>query len=237
MGIFSPSKKKNPEEAKKDVVALVQRVQAASRQDQSQPSQDIPWDTPLGETQMASQIQYVKGEGKENKAEYRIGKASVPAALITRILDSNKNSSDTKLGSILFARIEKKHPKFVDALEASGIELSDAIKQMREIKPPKFQGTGQRTPKIAKTAEALAKGICKRFKGEPEEIVKKFAALVSSDEFQKEAIDIISSYKKQFGLNSLGFIKCTSRMGNPAAQKALAKFRATRAPKVKISAK
>jgi hypothetical protein len=84
----------------------------------------------------------------------------------------------------------------------------------------------ERATKVEKAAETFAKGICKRFKGSPEEVVAAFLEIVAKPEFKTEALDVISAYQKNFGQTSLGFIKTSNRKGNPAAQKALAKHRA-----------
>jgi hypothetical protein len=52
--------------------------------------------------------------------------------------------------------------------------------------------------------------------------------LVSKPEFKTEAIDCISAFEKYFGKTGLDFIKTSNRKGNPAAQKALAKARASK---------
>ena len=84
----------------------------------------------------------------------------------------------------------------------------------------------QRASKVAEAAELFSKGICKRFKGSPEEVVDAFLETVTRPEFKSEAVDCISAFKKNFGESKLGFIKTSNRQGNPAAQKALAKARA-----------
>ena len=83
----------------------------------------------------------------------------------------------------------------------------------------------QRASKVERAAEAFAKGICKRFKGSPEEIVDAFLEIVGKAEFKIEAVDVISAYQKNFGQTSLGYIKTSNRKGNQAAQDALAKRR------------
>ena len=79
---------------------------------------------------------------------------------------------------------------------------------------------------MVRAAELFSKGICKRFKGTPEEVVAAFLETVAKPEFKTEVVDCISAFKKNFGESKLGYIKTSNRMGNPAAQKALAKARA-----------
>jgi hypothetical protein len=123
----------------------------------------------------------------------------------------------------------EKYPKVLDALDAYGINPTAAVssfKKLQEENQPVRNVGGQRASKVVRAAELFSKGICKRFKGTPEEMVESFIELVSNSEFKKEAVDCISAYKKTFGESKLGFTKTSNRQGNPAAQKALAKARA-----------
>ena len=168
---------------------------------------------------------YHTGSGKENKAEYRIGKASVPAAVISRLEKEVAGKPETKKGFIIYGKLEKRYSKFLEALDVAELDYVAALGLMKEVKPKKAAGTGQRTGKVEKTAEALAKSVCKRFKGTPEKIVEAFATLVGSSEFQSDLKEIISVYQKDFGTTTLGYTKTSNRKANPAAMKALEKFR------------
>jgi hypothetical protein len=177
---------------------------------------------------MAEHIIFVKGTGKANKAAFLVGVEKVPAAVITRLMTGLSDLSGAKLDRTFYQGLEK-YPKVLDALDAYGINPAMAVgsfKKLQEENQPAKRLAGQRPSKVVRAAELFSKGICKRFKGSPEEMVDGFLEMVSSTEFKKEAVDCISSYKKNFGESKLGFIKTSNRQGNPAAQKALAKARA-----------
>jgi len=111
-------------------------------------------------------------------------------------------------------------------MDKADLDYVAALEQMKALKPVKATGgTGERAGKVEKTAEALVKGICKRFKGTPAEMIESFLKVVTGEEFKKEAEDIIRSYQKQFGTGNTGFTKTSGRKGNPKAIKALAAAR------------
>lgn len=177
---------------------------------------------------MAEHIIFVKGTGKTNKAAYLVGVEKVPAAVVTRLMTALSDLSGSKLDRAFYQGLEK-YPKVLDALDAYGLSPAVAVgsfKRLQEENQPVKSVAGQRPSKVVRAAELFSKGICKRFKGSPIEMVDGFLELVSKPEFKSEAVDCISAFKKNFGESKLGFIKTSNRKGNPAAQKALAKARA-----------
>jgi len=179
---------------------------------------------------MAEPIIYVKGTGKANKAAYLVGTEKVPAAVVTRLLTALHDLSGSKMDRAFYQGLAK-YPKVLDALDAYGLNPSVAVssfKKLHEENQPIKNPAIQRASKLVKVAEMFSKAICKRFKGEPLEMVDAFLELVSKPEFKSEAVDCIANFKKNHGESKLGFIKTSDRKGNPAAQKALAKARAAK---------
>jgi hypothetical protein len=179
---------------------------------------------------MFDPITFAKGTGKANRAAYHLGAEKVPAAVITRLLNALSGLSGAKLDRSFYQGLEK-YPDFLDALDANGMNPAIAMESftaLQKTNSPDKNSTGQRASKAAKAAELFSKGMCKRFKGSPEEVVDAFLELVAKPEFKTEAVDCITAFKKNFGESTLGFIKTSNRKGNPAAQKALAKARARR---------
>ena len=177
---------------------------------------------------MAEPIIFVKGTSKNNKAAYLVGTEKVPAAVITRLLTALHDHSGSKMDREFYQGLAK-YPKVLDALDAYGLSPALAVgsfKRLQEENQPAKTPGSQRATKVVRAAELFSKGICKRFKGTPEEVVAAFLELVAKPEFKTEAVDCITAFKKNFGESTLGFIKTSNRKGNPAAQKALAKARA-----------
>ncbi len=177
---------------------------------------------------MAEPIIFVKGTSKTNKAAYLVGTEKVPAAVITRLLTALHDQSGSKMDRAFYQGLAK-YPKILDALDAYGLAPAVAVgsfKRLQEENQPVKNVTGQRASKVVRSAELFSKGMCKRFKGTPEEVVDAFLETVTKPEFRSEAVDCIAAYQKNFGESKLGFIKTSNRKGNPAAQTALAKARA-----------
>jgi len=184
-----------------------------------------------GESMPTMKIQYVKGTGKENKAEFKLGKASVPASVISRTIKETEGKPENRKAFIIYGKLQKNYGSFLEALDAASLDYVDALNQMKELRPQKAAGTAHGAGKVQRTAVALAKPICKRFKGTPEEMIEAFLEAVNSPEFKKETIDIISANQKNFGKSALGFTKTSNRKGNPNAMKALEKVRKQKANK------
>jgi len=177
---------------------------------------------------MAEPIIFVKGTGKANKAAYLVGTEKIPAAVVTRLLTALKDLSGAKLDRSFYQALDKYTP-VLDALDAYGLTPTVAVESFRKLQKENQavpDPAKQRPSKVARMAEVISKGICKRFKGTPEEMVDGFLEMVGKPEFKSEAVDCISAFKKNFGESKLGFTKTSNRQGNPAAQKALAKARA-----------
>jgi hypothetical protein len=173
-------------------------------------------------------IHYVPGKGKSNRAAYLVGTEKVPAAVITRLLKALQGQTGGKIDRLFYQGLDK-YPSVLDAIDTYGLMPSEAVAEFAKIQQENEKARApkqERATKVEKAAETFAKGICKRFKGSPEEVVAAFLDIVAKPEFRTEAIDVISAYHKNFGQTSLGFIKTSNRKGNPAAQKALAKHRA-----------
>ncbi|HWQ08913.1 MAG TPA: hypothetical protein VN436_07395 [Holophaga sp.] len=187
----------------------------------------------IKEELMTNLINYVPGKGKENKAVYLVGTEKVPAAVITRLLNNLSGMTGPKLDRSFYQGLSK-YPRVLDALDAyslAPVVAVESFKHLQEQNRVEKTSAQKRASKVEKAAEVFAKGICKRFKGAPEEMVAAFLEIVSKTEFKNEVTDIVAAYEKNFGRSTMGYIKTSKRKGNPAAQKALAKMRIQKAKK------
>jgi len=169
-------------------------------------------------------IEYVLGQGREVKAEYQLGSATVPAGTVTRML----NALTGKTGSALtraFYQGFVKYSEFLDALDKENISPVEALAELQALRPVKVQVVRQRASTAAKAAETFAKGICKRFSGDtPAELIKAFRLMVMDEDFSKELTSQLASYLGEYGTSN-GHIKTSNRKANPKALAALAKAR------------
>lgn len=169
-------------------------------------------------------INYVPGTSVTDKAEYTLGKVSIPAATVTRLLDKVEGKSGASLDRLFYQSLMK-YGEFLEALEKADIAPAKAIEVFRSLKPVKMP-VGDRASRMEKLAEVLAPKICQRFAGEePETIIDAFLAAVAKPEFKIEALDVIKSHKASFGMSPTGHIKTSGRKANPKALKALAAYR------------
>ena len=174
---------------------------------------------PKGDEPMS--IKFIKGAGKGDRASFVVGKTVVPVSVISRVEKACEGKLEQRQGFIIFAALQSKYAPALEAIDKLGISYPEALKQMVALKPVKAAGKSSRAPKLAKTGEAIAKGVVKRFKGSPKEIVASFVALAGDSAFQNELVGILESYQKQNGLSPTGHIKSSNRKANPKAMKAL----------------
>jgi len=176
---------------------------------------------------MSELINFIKGTSKSDKASYGVGKDKVPASVVTRLLTAVQDASGSKLDRE-FYRAMAKYGKVLDSLDALGVTPTQAVERFRSLqienRPAKAEGA-RRATKVEKVGEAVAKVLCKRFKGSATEIVDEFMQIMKKPEFKAKVAECIDGYETTYGKNALGYIKTSGRKGNPAAQKALAKAR------------
>jgi len=165
-------------------------------------------------------IEFIKGTGKSDKARFILAKQEVPQAVITRLMDKLDGKSGAALDRIFYQGLEK-YEDFLTAMEAASITPAIAVEQMEKLKPVKEVKAGTRKTKGVLLAASVSKLIARRFKGQPEEMVKDFLDAVSKPEFTGAVIAQLTSFKAEFGSNALGFIKVSGRQSNPAAIAAL----------------
>lgn len=171
---------------------------------------------------MAS-ISFHPGKGVKDKAEYRLGKTSVPKSVITRLLKTIKGKSGVALDRIFYQGMAR-YGTFLEAMEANNITPDLAVKEFTALLPKIA-----RKLRIEREAEGVAKILAKKYANlSPKEMVEKFIATVNREEFKDEVVSLLKGYEKAYKRNAFGRIKTSNRMGNAKAVKALAAFRATK---------
>jgi hypothetical protein len=165
-------------------------------------------------------ITYHPGKGVKDKAEYRLGKSSVPKSVITRLLKAIAGKTGVALDRVFYQGMAR-YAAFLEAMEANNITPENAVKEFTALKPGK---SGKL--RIEREAEGVAKVLAKKYSNlSPKEMVEKFVATANRQEFKDEVVDILKGYEKTYKRNAFGRIKTSNRMGNSKAIKALAAFR------------
>lgn len=171
-------------------------------------------------------ITYHPGKGVKDKAEYRLGKASVPKSVITRLLKSMEGKAGVALDRVFYQGMAK-YGTFLEAMEANNITPENALKEFQALKPRKAG-----TLRIQREAEGVAKILAKKYANlSPKEMAEKFVATVNRQEFKDEVIDILKGFEKNYKRSATGRIKTSNRIGNSKAIKALAAFRGKKVKK------
>jgi hypothetical protein len=143
-------------------------------------------------------IKYQPGTDKSNRAAFVCGKASIPAAMISRVLKAIEGKSDSVRTRTFIAKLAPKHGDFFDAMEKAGISDQEAIKQLTELAPVKEKAA----PRITKEASAVAKMLCRKYaKKTPDEMFSAFTETMSRPEFKVLVIELVSEFEKKFRRN------------------------------------
>ena len=165
-------------------------------------------------------ITYHPGKGVKDKAEYRLGKSSVPKSVITRLLKAVEGKTGVALDRLFYQGMAR-YGAFLEAMEANNITPENAVKEFIDLRPRKAGKL-----RIEREAEGVAKILAKKYAHlSPKEMVEKFVATANRQEFKEEVIDILKGFEKTYKRNAFGRIKTSNRMGNSKAMKALAEFR------------
>jgi len=149
-------------------------------------------------------IKYQPGTDKTNRAAFICGKASIPAAMISRVLKAIEGKSDSAKVRTFISKLAPKHSDFFDALEKAGISDLDAISKLIELAPKKKEAA----PRIAKEASAVVKMLCRKYaKKSPDEMFTAFSETMSRPEFKALVIELVGESEKKFGRNAQGRIR------------------------------
>lgn len=149
-------------------------------------------------------IKYQQGTGKGNRAVFVCGKATIPAAMISRVLKAIEGKSDSTKTRIFISKLAPKHGDFFDAMEKAGISDQKAIQKMAELAPVKEKAA----PRITKEASAVAKMLCRKYSGKTgDEMFAAFLETVNRSEFKALVVELVGESEKKFGRNALGRIR------------------------------
>lgn len=165
-------------------------------------------------------IKYQIGTGKGNRAAFVCGKASVPAAMVSRVLKAIEGKSDSARIRTFIAKLAPKHGDFFEAMERAGITEQDAITQMAALAPVKEKAA----PRITKEATAVAKMLCRKYANKtPDEMFAAFAETVGRPEFKALVVELVGESEKKFGRNPMGRIRVRAERKDLAGNAAKAR--------------
>lgn len=143
-------------------------------------------------------IKYQKGTDKKNRAVFVCGKATVPAAMVSRVLNTIEGMSESMKNRTFIAKLMPKHGDFFEAMEKAGISEQKAIEVMASLAPAKEKAT----PRLSKEAAAVAKMLCRKYaKMTPDAMFAAFAETMNRPEFKVLVIELVSEFEEKFRRN------------------------------------
>ena len=114
-------------------------------------------------------ITYHPGKGVKDKAEYRLGKGSVPKSVITRLLKAVEGKTGVALDRVFYQGMAR-YGAFLESMEANNITPELAMKEFLGLLPKKAGKL-----RIEREAEGVAKILAKKYANlSPKEMVEKF---------------------------------------------------------------
>ena len=164
-------------------------------------------------------IKYLKGAGKQVKAQFQLGNVSVPAAAFARIEKDAEGKTETALGRIFITGLGKKYQNFLEAVEEKGLSYPEAFLFMKAARPAAEPAGDKGRSRTKKEAMAIARALCRKYAGKtPEEMVEAFMETVKADAFRAEIVLHIKALEGQFQRNEQGKIRVRSTRPGMADQ-------------------
>ncbi len=153
-------------------------------------------------------IKFIKGTGKNVKAQFQLGNISVPASAFTRIENEAKDKSETAISRIFITGLGKKYQNFLELLEEKGISCQEAFQYMKNARPVKITSGGTTRSRTKREAQAIARALCRKYLSKtPQDMVTAFIETVKSEEFVAEIVAHIHSYEEKYKRTEKGRIR------------------------------
>jgi hypothetical protein len=153
-------------------------------------------------------IKYLKGAGKQLKAQFQLGNVSVPAAAFARIEKDAEGKTETALARIFITGLGKKYQNFLEAVEEKGLSYQEAFQFMKAARPTAEPAGEKGRSRTKKEAMAIARALCRKYAGKsPEDMVESFMETVKAESFRSEVIQHIKALENQFQRNEQGKIR------------------------------
>ena len=149
---------------------------------------------------------FVKGSGRTQKAQIKIGNVLVPAGVITRLLGKMKGQPEKTQERLFIAGLTGSYDALLDEIDRAGMTPAQAIEALAAIKATGGRIQGNR--KFKREADAVAKALCRKYAGKkPSEMVDAFLKTVSEPGFKGEVVTIRSELEKKNSRNAQGKIR------------------------------
>jgi len=149
---------------------------------------------------------FVKGSGRTQKAQIKIGNVVVPSSIITRLLGKLNGQPEKTQERLFIAGLAGNYDALLDEIDRAGMTPAQAIEALAAIKATGGRVTGNR--KFKREADAVAKVLCRKYAGKrPAEMVDAFLKTVADAGFKGEVVSILEELEKKNQRNAQGKIR------------------------------
>lgn len=149
---------------------------------------------------------FVKGSGRTQKAQIKIGNVVVPSSVITRLLGKLKGQPEKTQERLFIAGLTGSYDAVLDEIDRSGMTPAQAIEALSAIRATGGRAAGTR--KFKREADAVAKVLCRKYSGKkPAEMVDAFLKTVADPGFKGEVVTILEELEKKNKRNAQGKIR------------------------------
>ena len=149
---------------------------------------------------------FVKGAGRTQKAQIKIGNVVVPSSVITRLLGRLKGQPEKTQERLFIASLTGSYDALLDEIDRAGMTPAQAIEALSAIRATGGRAAGTR--KFKREADAVAKVLCRKYAGKkPGEMVDAFLKTVSEPGFKGEVVAILEELENKNKRNAQGKIR------------------------------
>lgn len=164
-------------------------------------------------------IKYLKGSGRQAKAQYQLGNISVPSSAFARIEKEAEGKPEAAASRIFITGLGKKYQNFLLALEEQGISYPEAIQFMKKARPAATAAVAKTRSRTKKEAQAIAKALCRKYAHKSaEEMVAAFMETVKAPAFEIEVLGHIKALETKYLRNEQGKIRVRAAREGMKAQ-------------------
>jgi len=174
-------------------------------------------------------FEFIRGERGSRTTLFKIGNATVPAVLVTRLLKRLENETPRAQERLFIAALAKNYEAVLDELQREEVSIPDAIQALRQFSVKK-RPAGLRAVSMA---NRLAPTVAKAFSGATaKDVVNAFMARVQSPGFADLLVSEVKALEAKNGRNSVGRIRVRSpRPGGNAQAAQMRKARSSKKSK------
>lgn len=148
---------------------------------------------------------FVKGMGRTQKAQIKIGNVVVPSSVVTRLLGRLKGQPEKTQERLFIAALTGTYDALLDEIDRAGMTPLQAIEALNNLRATSARSGGRR---FKREADAVAKVLCRKYAHKkPAEMVDAFLKTVADPAFRLEVVSVLEDLEKKNHRNAQGKIR------------------------------